>query len=123
VGTATEGYQGTVATSTYHPVIVDVATGKILASLAEPSLKGRGIDGVAYDSGAKRYFLADQSPTYGEAGSIWVYDATQVKPAMGDPLSTIGVGDAHMLTVDDASHDVFVPVNLKGLVVYVLGGY
>ena len=119
VGTATEGFQGEVATSTFHPVIVDVATGKILASLAEPSLKGRGIDGVAYDSGAKRYFLADQSPTYGEAGSIWVYDAAALTPEMGDPLSTVGVGDAHMLTVDPANHHLFVPVNLKGLVVYV----
>ena len=122
VGTATEGFQGEVATSTFHPVIVDVATGKVLASLAEPSLKGRGIDGVAYDSGAKRYFLADQSLTYGETGSNWVYDATSVQPTIGDPLSTIGVGDAHMLTVDSVSHHVFVPVNQKGLTIFVPSG-
>jgi hypothetical protein len=117
VGTATEGFQGEVATATFHPVVVDVAKGTILARLPEPSLKGRGIDGVAYDSGAKRYFLADQSPTNGETGSIWVYDATTFKP-----LSPILVGDAHQLTVDAANHHVFVPVNQKGLVIYVPSG-
>jgi hypothetical protein len=118
VGTATEGYQGTVATSTFHPVIIDVANGKILATLPTPSLKGRGIDGVSYDSGSNRYFLADQSPTNEETGNIWVYDAAKFQQ-----LSAIAVGDAHQLAVDTSNHHLFVPVNLKGLVVFVPGGY
>jgi YVTN family beta-propeller protein len=118
VGTATEGFQGEVATATFHPVIIDVANGKILATLPTPSLKGRGIDGVSYDSGSNRYFLADMSPTNEETGNIWVYDA-----ATFQPLSAIAVGAAHPLAVDTSNHHLFVPVNLKGLTIYVPGGY
>jgi DNA-binding beta-propeller fold protein YncE len=117
VGAATEGFQGTVATSSGHPVIIDVANGTILKRLPAPSLKGRGIDGVAYDSVAKQYFLADQSPTNEETGNIWVWDATTMKF-----LSAIAVGDAHQLTVDTANHHLFVPVNQKGLVIFVPAG-
>lgn len=99
-----------------------VATGSILARLPAPSLKGRGIDGVAYDSGAKRYFLSDQPPTYGETGSIWVIDATALQPSISEPLSTIGAGDAHQLAVDSANHHLFVPINQKGLVIYAPSG-
>jgi hypothetical protein len=112
VGTATVGFNGQVAAATGQPAIVDVAKGTIITRLPAPSKAGRGIDGVAYDGGAKQYFLADMS-----SASIWVYDAVTFKP-----LSTIAVGDAHQLAVDTAKHHLFVPVNTKGLVVYVPTG-
>jgi DNA-binding beta-propeller fold protein YncE len=112
VGTATVGFNGQEAAATGQPAIIDVAKGTILARLPAPSKAGRGIDGVAYDGGAKQYFLADMS-----SASIWVYDAVTFKE-----LSEIAVGDAHQLAVDTANHHLFVPVNLKGLAVYIPTG-
>jgi DNA-binding beta-propeller fold protein YncE len=91
-----------------QPLIIDVIVmGKILACFDAPTV-GRGIDQVTYDSEARRYFVAD-------AGQIRVIDAVTLKP-----LASIPDGDegAHAVAVDSATHQVFVPVTGKGVVVF-----
>lgn len=102
------GTQLLVGCATGKPAIIDVATGKILARLTAPAAGGMGIDQVAYDSTAQRYFLAD-------APNIRVIDARTMKP-----LASLVNGDlgGHAVAVDTVNDEVFAPNADFGVLVF-----
>ena len=110
-GPGTQLLVGTAATDTMaagSPAMIDVATGKILARLDAYAPQVGGIDMVAYDSKANRYFLADTA-------GIGVIDAGTFAP-----LPNINDG-SRVIAVDSATNTVYKPNDTKGVLVYILG--
>jgi YVTN family beta-propeller protein len=110
-GPGTQLLVGTAATDWMDagsPAVIDVATGKILARLDAYTPLAGGITMMAYDSGAQRYLLANTA-------GIGVIDANALTG-----LPDINVG-SRVVAVDSATQTVFVPLDGKGVGVYVPG--
>jgi DNA-binding beta-propeller fold protein YncE len=95
----------------YNPVIVDVATDKIVLTLDAPDSE-RGIGSVVYDKAWNRFFFSDTA-------GINVVDAgtLELLPIITGHEDPGGIG-SRPLTIDPATHRLFGGHDKEGVVVF-----
>lgn len=91
-----------------HPLILDVATGRVVATIAQVN----GCDEVWYNAGDQRYYLAAFTNASGPVLAI-------VNAETGSWITNIRTATkAHSVAADAANNHVFIPLDGQGIGVY-----